>query len=389
MRILRHSLLLSSLLLSSLALAACGGSGSEPTGGSGSKPGGEGADSCKESTVTGDVTAQWIPSLGGGKTLAYWLIVGVLDRPEGPSALLQRDTEDGAAELAFVGPDGKLAPLAKVPKAGQYEFIVAPVSMPNGKRCAVYAVAVDGAKLQFACEDGSTEDSGFEISLFDSGPGLLPIVTADGTLTIFTTTHASYTMLRRTAQGQWEEIEQYESSISWPEDAVLHDGAPVSCFIGVDDRAHIVTKAGELTSAVQAESCKIAVDDTAVHVLFDMATDTGYAATIPWSNFNGSGGSFEVKPTPTPGIVLTMGVSGGEAFLVTLDYTNLKLLQVGLDSGAITTLGPAEDESFSYTAIFDADEGVLTVASSPEVDTSIDGEVIPQSIHIATYCLSK
>ena len=190
---------------------------------------------------------------------------------EGPSALLWRNTEDGAAELTFLGPDEKLAPIAKVPEASLYKL-----------------------------------------------------------------------------------------------------------------------NAGRLTSAVQAKSCKIAVDATAVHVLLDTGTYMGFA-TIPWSKFNGSAGSFEVKPTTTPDLalnnsVLTTGVSGGEAFAVTLDVTNDKLQQIGLDSGAITTIGPAED--LGYRPIFDADEGVLMVASSSKAETSFD-EPMPQSIHIATYCLSK
>ncbi len=223
--------------------------------------------------VTRDLTVKELSS-GSGSQDGSWSIDHILDRADGTSLLLERSAEDGAKVLAFLGPDGKLTEVTTVADVGDDGFDAAPVGMPGGKRCAVYLV-VNGI-LHLACDDGTVEDSKVAVDGSDYGFPVLPIVGADGTLSVFATSQASFTVVERSPSGQWSEIERHESSISFPTDVALHGGAPVACFISAGGYAVITAREGTITSAEKARDCRVAVDDSSVHVWLD----TGFA-TIP------------------------------------------------------------------------------------------------------------
>ena len=365
MRIPFYSLVLSPLLL----LAGCGGSGSEGV--------------CVAGEVTRDIAVQKLSS-GFGPELAPWSVVDVLDRAEGASVLLERSGEDGAKVLAFLGPYGPLTEVATVADVDGHRLDAAPVAMAGGKRCVVYLVA--NKTLQLACDDGSIEDSKLEVDSSSYGPALLPVGSEDGSLIVLTTTYASFTIVARDPSGYWSEIEQHESSISWPEDVALHDGSLATCFISASGHAVITAPGGTITSAGEANSCKIALDDSSVHVLLD----TGFA-TIPRSSLGGEPeGTFDVKassamPVPFKDYVLTLVVVGGKPTVVQVNREDHKLQRVALDSGTVTDLADTKDsDDSSYRAKVGEAAGSLTVASSHRFDSSSDPAVQP--LQIDTYC---
>ena len=204
----------------------------------------------------------------GSRTIAAdadWTLRGASAR----SLLASRAGTDDAVHLALLDGDGPVE-LAVIPGAARYAFSAALAEKPDGTRCAVATSSIAGVVL--ACEGAQPETTMFDALDADQPP--VPVWSADGTLSVFAQTYAAFTELRRTPDGAWSDIEEYESSISFPTDAVATAGGPVVCFIsaggypvvqqGTAQIASTVVSAVKLVPPLLTTSATVAAESAAV-----------------------------------------------------------------------------------------------------------------------------
>lgn len=377
---MRHASLL--LLLLSASLFACSSSDDATSNPANAPPGAASSSSsggteppkpaCASADDAFEMTVEWFETKPGSRQLASWSLDGVVDVAGAASVLAHREVANRTVELAFFDAKGQKKELAKVTDATAYGFDAA-AYVEGTKRCAVYAFS-SGRTLRVACDDGTNEDTGVKA---DGDKALIPVVQPDGTISIFTQSFASYTEVRREG-GKWHEDEKYESSISWPEDSTLYQGAPLTCFINQGDRAVIEGAVGRIASTAEASSCRVAASDKGAYVL----TDKGFAE-IPWASFSaGKGATYETTPVTLKQKADRLVVAGGKPFALVVDGP--RLTRVALPSGAPEAVADLVDTGTPRTS-FDAKTGTLRVASA-KAETTSSSQPGKQRFRVATRC---
>lgn len=335
---------------------------------------------CVEDDITHEVPVnQYEGTHNLGTQLSFWSIIRTLDSDDdGVSLLLERPTEKKAKILAFLGPDGKIVEVAKVANTTRKRFSAGPAWI-RGHRCVAYSV--DGESLKLACEDGKMEDSQFFVKTSVHGPGMLTSIAKEGSLVVFTTTTAgAFTAVDRNYLGKWHEDRELQTPESWPESQQMHFRQPNVCYISDAGHAVFIDKDKFITSVALTTSCKIAGDDTSMHILIDQ----GFTS-FPWANMDGNlNRHFGVTPMELDH-VLALVTNWKEPFVVRLNTEEKKLQRIRLETGDVTDLTDATDNEGSYHAEFRG--GKLLVSSSPTVHITADPPV--QSLRIITYCTSK
>lgn len=369
------------LFLLSASIFACSSSDdttSKSPGGDGNAPGssssnGGGAEPKPACTTADDAfesTVEWFETKPGSKQLASWSLDGIADVNGAASVLAHREVANKTVELAFFDAKGAPKEIAKVADATTYGFHAA-AFVDGGKRCAVYAYS-GGRTLRVACDDGTNEDTAVKA---DGDKALIPVVQPDGTISIFTQSFASYTEVRREG-GKWREDEKFESSISWPEDSVLYQSAPLTCFINQGDRAVVEGSAGRVAGTVEASSCRVAAGERGAFVL----TDKGFAE-VPWASFSaGKGATYETTPVTLATKADRLVVAGGKPFALVVEGTSVR--RVALPSG---TADSVADVLGAPRTSFDAKTGTLRVAST-KAETTSSSQPGKQQFRIATRC---
>jgi hypothetical protein len=353
----------SRLVLCLIALTACSDSaGEQPDGGDNSPP------ACAPSTATTTVNVTSAPS-GSGTIIRPWEIDAMID---GTSLLAHRRDADDAMQMAMIDGAGGLVELARLPDSGAYDFKAAVVgASPDSSVCTVSISSKAG--LTYACSGRAAENAGIDSIAAEKPP--VPFRRANGALSIFTQTHYAFTEIQRDASGAWKEIEQYQSSISYPTDVAAPGGMPIVCFIASGGRAVLQSGDSELTSAETTRTCHIAVDGLTLHVL----TDGGYT-TMPLGNIS-SGGTFEVTPVTALANqrITDLFVADGVAYVLGSDTNGI--LATRLPEGTAIPLGTSADRS-----AWDAGRKAIYAASS-KLMTSGSGPTYPQTITFETRCL--
>jgi hypothetical protein len=293
----------------------------------------------------------------GSRTIAAdadWTLRGVSAR----SLLASRDDADDAVHLALLDDDGAVE-LAVIPGAARYAFSAALAEKPDGTRCAVATSSIAGVVL--ACEGAPPETATFDALDADHPP--VPVWGADGTLSVFAQTYAAFTELRRTPGGEWSDIEEYESSISFPTDAVATAGDPVVCFIGAGGYPVVQQGTAQSASTLKASTCKIAVEGGTVHVVAG-----GNYAAVPLSQLSEQLTTF--TPAAIPALAGTVarvvvGDEGPQALVV----TEQTLSAVALPTGTPTTLATAG--SSAPLVGFDAATGTALLVSRDSAGVTV------------------
>ncbi len=325
---------------------------------------------CTAATSTVTVMVARTPT-PGGSSIQAWTLDAVANAT---SVIAHRPADDGALHAAYIDEAGAIE-LAVIPQAGPYRFKAAAITL-GGNACAT--LLSDKGGMFLGCKGAAAEPA--NLQHLDATRRPVPFVHADGSLSVFTQSFASFTELRRTQAGTWSEIEQYESSISYPTDVAAADGEPVVCFISAGDRAVIGRgHDNELASTATTESCRIALDGTTLHVL----TDGGYAK-FPLEDVSGQLGTFDVAPVPALGTMRTtrLFVLDGAAYALGFDADTVKA--VPLAGGQPLVLGMAS-QSQATIDWDDATRAVRIVTS--KLDTSGPGPVYPQTLTFETHCL--
>jgi hypothetical protein len=390
--------LLPSLALCGLA-AACSvsttGGGSPPPGpsptGSSSSSGGPTTPSCADGDATVTLTAAQIPYPGGGTQLATHTVYGVVNSSNGPSVLVGQNQSDLSEKLSFVDQTGNVTDVASIAgviasNGGSYP-VVATGFVLGQKRCAAFVKSGDTLKL--ACEGVPVEDS--TIQNVDADKTLLALVHADGSLSLYGQAFSAYDELDRSSAGAWHEVQKYESSISYPESALLHAGQAFTCYI--DDGGYAVLDVGGsqgLASSAKASHCRIAAGTASLHVLADDA----YAA-VAWGSLSaatgqgfGSSGQANMgaafSPTKGP---LTLATTDQVVALAVSQETPWAVVDRGTrlegvpltGNGATVQLGPGDVKGTSY----DDTAGALRFVTVTTDDTSG-----VEKLDVATRCAS-
>ena len=354
------------LALALSLLAACGSSARDPNG---PDAGIDAAPTCTPAARTTTLT------LAAGDT--SWSLQAVASAS---SVLASRGTSaDGAMHVGLLDASGATE-LAAIPGAAQYELFAAPTVRPDGTSCAV---AISGnAGLVYACADGSHEAAGITDTDAEHPP--VPVWQPDGTLSVFTQTFAAFTELRRAPTAAWSRIEEFESSISFPTDAVLDGGDPVACFI--DDGGYAVIAHGDirLRSTSAASTCRLALDGGTLHV----ATESAYAA-IPAAMLDAEpGGTFDLTPVAAlaaaPDRVI---VSGGTPYALVRSTDPgtgaVTLSAVPLPTGQPMVLATTPDDI--AVSGWDPDQRAAILASSATTPNDAGGAT--QTITTRTACM--
>ena len=325
---------------------------------------------CTEVSTTATVTVASTPTTGGSITHVW-----NLDALASPTSVIaHREADDGSLHAALVDSTGATE-LGAIPAAGPYRFNAAPVAV-GGNTCAALLSGKGGMFL--GCKGAALEPANLEH--LDATHRPVPFVHADGSLSVFTQSFASFTELRRGVSGAWSEIEQYESSISYPTDVVTVGGEPVVCFINAGDRAVIGRgHDNELASAAKTSSCHLAFDGTTLHVL----TDGGYAQ-VPLANVTGQQGTFEVTPVPALGTVHVKQLFLRDGAPYALGFDGDVVKAVPLSGGEPLVLGTAS-EGAAALGWDEATRAVSIVTS--KLDTSGGGPMYPQTLTFETHCL--
>ncbi len=352
--------------------SSSGSSGQAGDGGSTSE-GGETA--CKRADATLELPGV---DFSNGKSTSHEVprVVSML----GDGSVLVRSYDAaGAAHLSFVRPgidtsNVEIAsnPGVRTPAGGTYGFASVALTL-GGKRCALYVR--DGETLKLACEGSAPEDSGVKMSpggSFNAGSGLVPLVLPDGSLAVYGQGNfASYDGAARDASGKWQPVEKSESSISWGEDAVLHDGQPVVCFIGSGGGAALDTGGKKVPLGLKSNRCRMLGTATELHLL----VDDGHL-TLPWNNFG---------PPPAPTKIDVGTAAPGPMFLlrdapyVVVDrVTNVEA--VPLAGGAAIDLGVV-----GGLQAVRVDDATLRAAASKSI-ASTTGPYKAE-IRVATRCI--
>jgi hypothetical protein len=345
------------ILLAISVLTACGSSHDAPSPDSGT------ADKCSDMTTSSTVMV----SRDSTGAIRAWS----LDAASGTgSVLVHAGDASNAIHVAFVQASG-LTELAVIAGASGYEFATAPLPATS---CAVATSSKAG--IAYACAGQAAETA--SIDALDAGHPPVPFQ-SDGTLFVFAQSYAAFTEIDRSPSGQWSQIEQFESSISYPTDVAATGGEPLVCFISSADRAVLKLGDQRLTSSTQASWCKLAIDGGTVHVI----TDAGYAA-IPLSQLTAGGqpGMFDVTPDALTSPAQRLIVAGGNAFA--LVYASGTLSSVQLPSGPTTTLAATTDSS--AVVGWDEPTGAALLVSS-NLDTTGSGPDYPQTFTFHASCM--
>ncbi len=345
-----------------------GSSGSSSSGGTASKP------ACADADATFETTVEWFETKPGAQQVASWSIDAVVDAGDAASVLAHREVANKTVELAFFDAKGTAKEIAKLADVTAYG-VRAAAFVDGGKRCAAYVFS-GGKTLRVACDDGTNEDTGVKA---DGDRALIPLVQPDGTISVFTDSFASYAEVRR-ENGKWRNDEKYESSISWPEDSVLYQGEPLTCFIDQGDRAAIEGSIGRVAGTAAAGSCRLAAGERGAFVL----TDKGFAE-IPWTSFaSGKGATYETTPVTLATKADRLVVAGDKPFALVVEGG--KVQRVALPSGTPSAVVDLADTSGLRTS-FDAKSGTLRVVST-KTDTASAPTPSKQRFRVATRCAS-
>lgn len=352
------------LALALSLLAACGSSARNPNG----PDAGSGSAACTPEAVTTTI------SVAAGDT--PWSLQAVASAS---SVIANRGTADDVMHVGLIDASGATE-LVAIPGAARYELFAAPTVRPDGTSCAV-AMSGQGG-LFYGCADGSHEAAGIADTDAEHPP--VPVWQPDGTLSVFTQTFAAFTELRRDPSATWSRIEEYESSISFPTDAVLYQGDPVACFI--DDGGFAVIARGDvrLRSTSAASTCRLALDGATLHV----ATESGYAA-IPAAMLDAEpGGTFALTPvaalTAAPDRVI---VSGGTPYALVRATDpaagGVTLSAIPLPTGQPMVLATTPDDA--AVSGWDPDRRAGILASLATTPTDAGGET--ETITTRTACM--
>lgn len=343
-----------------LTIAACVDERPEGTSDAGpDKP-----PACVDGTTTATVAVETATVSNSTRYLTW-----TLDAIASPTSVLaHREEADRSLTVAWIDAAGA-TPITNIPEAGPYRFRAA--VLESG--CAVFMS--DLTTLYRACPGEAVESSGLD--RLDADRPLVPYEHGDGSLSVWTQSYASLTLVKRTAAGVWSEIEQYESSISYPTDVAARGGAPLMCFINAGDRAEIQVGGSSMYSSVESDTCQLAFDGDALHVL----TDQGHArldgaSLIP--------GPFEVTPVPALAGMNTKEMFTVDGAAYVLATTSTDIVAVPLAAGAPQlSFGPIVSGA---TFTWDAKTRGLRIASA-KLDTSGAGPTYPQTVELTTRCM--
>ncbi len=304
---------------------------------------------CQGSTETLELARGAIPT-GPGTTSSFPPALLGLVRFDGDVwALVGSPQGDLSVHLQFVRPGATTRDVAVLSDVyqyggGHYAYYAAPVVL-DGRLCAV--TSWEGATL--ACEGGVLEDAGLG-ELEAHGRMVPPIVRPDGSMAVFAQTHSSYTVFERSAAGVWSEVEKYESSVSYPRDAVAAPGGPVSCFVDSDGRVKVdAEEAGGAmwASGVESDTCRVATDGVG---LFALAGETFFE--LP-----GTDGQAVDGLAANDGDLGPLFVRGGATFVVAAREGQAEVVPVS--GGAVSApLSLGMDASDEYLVTEDAVWGV-------------------------------
>ena len=353
------------LALALSLLAACGSSARDPNG-PGAGP--DASPACTPQTRTTTMTV--------GPSEMPWSLQAVASA----SSVLASHSASGtdATDLDLVDAAGTTE-LVEIPGAAQYQLFAAPTVRPDGTQCAV-AMSGQGG-LFYGCADGSHEAAGIADTDAEHPP--VPVWQPDGTLSVFAQTFAAFTELRRSPSATWSRIEEYESSISFPTDAVLGQGEPIACFI--DDAGHAVLAAGEarLRSTSSASTCRLALDGATLHV----ATESAYAA-VPTALLGAqTEGTFDLTPVALAAAPDRVIVSGGMPYALVRSTDaaagSVTLSAIPLPTGPPMVLATTPD-SFAVAG-WDADQRAAVLVSLATTPTDAGGWT--QTITTRTACM--
>lgn len=308
--------------------------------------------------------------VSGGTRTTPWTLDAVLDAT---TVIAHVNDATEAQRLALVDAAG-VADLGTIPMAANYRLRAAPVLRGDGSRCA--AVVSDRDGLMLACAGQALEVSGIAAGARELP---IPFVHADDSLTVFTQTYAAFTRVDRTGPGAWREIEQYESSISYPADVVGIAGTPVVCFISAGSRAVIEIGANKIRSEEATQSCKLATDGTTLHVL----TDTGYAQ-LAVSSIAGTQGTFAVAPVAALAEQDVARLVLADGMPIALGMDVLDLVATPLAGGAPRVLATAVE--YGSVVGWDATAQAAFLVSS-RLDTTGAGPTHPQTVLFEQRCL--
>lgn len=285
------------------------------------------------------------------------------------SVLVHAGDASNAIHMGLVAATG-LTELAVLAGADGYAFAAAPVP---GTSCAVATSSKAG--IAYGCTGKAAEMA--TIDALDGEVPPLPFQASGGTLVVFSQAFAAFTEIDRSPSGQWSQIEQFESSISYPTDVASSGGEPVVCFISDGDRAVVKLGDQRVTSSTPATWCKLAIDGGTIHVI----TDGGYAA-VPLSQLTGQQGTFDVTPDALTSPAQRLIVHAGQP--IALAYASGTLSAVQLPSGPTTTLATTTDSS----AVVGWDEATGTaLLVSSKLDTSGSGPDYPQTFTFHSSCM--
>lgn len=347
-----------------LLCAACGGSDNN-TPPDGATTAVDAPPACTPADVTTTVPITTV-STGTSTSFAVWTPVAAA----GPHAMIARQN-DGSGSISVGLIDDTtttVTPLATLAEAANYAFSAS--ALP-GSRCAVVSSSKTG--LSLACP-GQALDTAASVRDI-SGDPVFPVQTASS-LVVYTQTFASFTEIEHAGAGAWQEHEQFESSISFPTDAVLAGGAPLACFISSGRRAVVIGPSGRASSTATAQWCKLVVDGDTVHVL----TDIGYG-TVSLAGLQGESGTLALSPVAVasrPDRLVMLGATP-HAIVATNDGFSF----VPLPTGTPFVLGKATGSNAKAT--WDPTTHALSVVSY-EVDTTGAGPTYPQTVHFQTWC---
>jgi hypothetical protein len=305
-------------------------------------------------TMTGSITHVW-----------------QLDAVVGTDAVLAHIEDGDDVRLALIDPRG-ITELGRVAGGARYQFRAAPLQRGDGARCAVFTSSRGG--LFYACEGQPQEAAGIANVNADRRP--IPFLHGDGTLSVYTQTYSSFTVLRRSPSGQWQELEQYESSVSYPTDVASTTYGPLVCFIASGGRPVVDGIRGTTT----ANDCKLAVDGAFIHVL----AGQGYAR-MAMSELSNRSATF----TPQPIEALTgkpaaarLALAGGKPHALGVDGGDLVALP--LPGGAPVVLASIGNRAAEIG--WDERSGAVSAATA-HLDTSGGGPSFTQTITLETRCL--
>lgn len=317
---------------------------------------------CVETSSTMTLQVPKIMTNAGYSQIAGWTPIV----PMSPTSLLAHSIDaTGAKLLAIIDANG-VQQVASIPDGADYALRASKVgdcAMINTK--GGLGLACPGLPYELATGD-------FDTSANDP----LFALETGGQMIAFTQTFASFTEITRTGPGQWTEHEQYESSISFPTDALLANGSAVACFIDSGDHAVVTIGGSRVRSAAKAQWCKLAFADDMLTVVTDIGT-----VTQPLSAFS-SDGVLAVAGTPS--------MQAAPTRLVSLGGAPAALSATGSGGVVITPLDGSAAKTFPVlgggTPAIDVTGNALNIISA-SLDSSGQGPMYPETVLFETHCL--